>query len=187
MTSGLEHATVQMFPDEITIPGTRIRVQPDAAIGQDNAAVLIEAKGTRKAAQFQKTQLAREYLALMTGPREHKLLLIIMDTAPPVRIQSAGRLDLFDGVKAGLQELCSAAAFSAADGQRLSRAIPETVCWITWQEIRAVVANAAVHYPCSDVSLAGTLRRLAEGVTHAIDWHSGPTEMALPPQSGDQL
>ncbi|WP_345452095.1 hypothetical protein [Arthrobacter gyeryongensis] len=169
----MEQATVQTFPDEITIPGTGVGVQPDAAIWMNDAAVLIEAKGTRKAAQFQKTQLAREYLALMTGPREHKLLLVIMSSPPPVRIQSSGRIDLFEGVTIGLEELCSAAARPDADVERLVQSIPETVCWITWPEIRSAVAEAAATYPCSDASLAGTLRRLAEGVTDAIDWHSG--------------
>jgi hypothetical protein len=173
VASGLEQASVQMFPDEITIPGTRIGVQPDAAIWQDDAAVLIEAKGTRKAAQFQKTQLAREYVALTTGPHEHNLLLVILDSPPPVRIESAGRVDLHTGVKLGLEELCSAAALPAADVERLNKAIPETVCWITWQEIRSIVAGAATRYTCCDASLAGTLRRLADGVTDAIDWHSG--------------
>ncbi len=162
-----------MFPDEITIPGTSVRVQPDATIWMDDAAVPIEAKGTRTAAQFQKTQLAREYLALMTGPREHKLLLVIMDSPPPVRIQSAGRVGLLEGVATGLEELCAAAALSAPEVEHLIEAIPETVCWITWQEIRTVVADATATYPCNDVSLAGTLRRLAEGVTGAVDWHSG--------------
>lgn len=173
LDASLEQATVQMFPDEITIPGTGVGVQPDAAIWTDDAVVLIEAKGTRTAAQFQKTQLAREYLALMTHPREHKLLLIIMGSPPPVRIQSAGRVDLFEGVTIGLEELCSAAALPAADVTHLHQAIPETVCWITWQEIGSTVAEAAATYPCIDTSLASTLRRLAEGVTEAIDWHSG--------------
>ncbi|GAA4035471.1 hypothetical protein GCM10023063_19940 [Arthrobacter methylotrophus] len=173
LATDLEQATVQMFPDEITIPRTGVRVQPDAAIWTDSAAVLIEAKGTRTAAQFQKTQLAREYLALMTDSRKHKLLLVIMASTPPVRIQSAGRIDLFEGVTIGLEELCSAAALTASDVEHLVQAIPETVCWITWQEIRSIVAEAAATYPCIDASLAGTLRRLTQGVTDAIDWHSG--------------
>jgi hypothetical protein len=149
LASDLEQASVQMFPDEITIPGTGVRVQPDAAIWTDDAAVLIEAKGTRKAAQFQKTQLAREYLALMTDPREHKLLLVIMDSPPPVRIQSAGRVDLIEGVTNGLEELCAGAALPASDVKQLIEAIPERVCWITWQEIRSVVTKAAATYPAA--------------------------------------
>ncbi len=174
LSTELEQASVQMFPDEITLPGTGIRVQPDAAIWTDAAVVVIEAKGTRTAAQFQKTQLAREYLALMADPRKHKLLLLILNSPPPVRVQSAGRVDLFEGVHIGLEELCSAAALPAAVVEHLVQAIPETVCWITWQEIRSVVAETAANYPCGDTSVAGTIRRLAEGVTDAIDWHSRP-------------
>ncbi|MDP9905585.1 hypothetical protein [Arthrobacter bambusae] len=91
----------------------------------------------------------------------------------PIRIQSAGRIGIFEGVTIGLDELCAAATLPAADVAYLVQAIPEAVCWITWQEIRSAVAEAAATYACSDASLAGTLRRLADGVTDAIDWHSG--------------
>lgn len=73
-----------------------------------------------------------------------------------------------------MEELCSAAALPAADVEHLVQAIPETFRWITWQEIRFMVAEAAATYPCGDTGLAGTIRRLAEGVTNAIDWHSRP-------------
>lgn len=180
VASKLEDAAIQMFPDQLTLPGAGIGVQPDAAIWHDDFAVILEAKGPRTRAQFQKHQLAREFLALMADPRRDHMLMVIIDSPPPVKIQSAGRMELIDGVRLGLEDLCLASGRTAEEFRYLSNLIPETVCWVTWQEIRSAVAQAAVEYPCEDANLKGTLQRLARGVTDAIDWHSRSTVLKPP-------
>ena len=171
IAADLEEAALQMFPDEITIPGTGVRVQPDAAIWQERSAVLIEAKGPRAGAQFQKAQLAREFLALMADPREHRLLLVILGSPPPIRIQNAGRLELLDGVSTGLKELCALRGGPPEDYDRLIQLIPETVSWMTWQEIRDSVAAIAANFSCRDNSLSNTVHRLALDLVNTVDWH----------------
>ncbi|XAS74023.1 hypothetical protein VUN82_09405 [Micrococcaceae bacterium Sec5.1] len=171
--AGSEEATLQMFPTEIKIPDTSIGVQADAAIWQEHSTVLVEAKGPRAGAQFQKTQLAREFLALMADPKEHNLLLVILGSPPPVRIQSSGRVGLNDGVAVGLEELCALSGRPAEDYERLRQLIPETVSWITWQEIRDVVAATAADFNCPDPSVSNTVQRLAGDFVKTIDWHCG--------------
>jgi hypothetical protein len=168
-----------MFPDEMTIPGTGIGVQADAAIWQEHSAVLIEAKGPRASAQFQKAQLAREFLALMADPREHRLLLVILGSAPPVRIQSAGRLGLQEGVATGLEELCALSGITAEDYERLRGLIPETISWITWQEIKDVVEATAADFSCPDYSLTNTVHRLAGDLVKTVDWHCMQQQRAV--------
>ncbi|MBU8865532.1 hypothetical protein [Paenarthrobacter aromaticivorans] len=194
IAAGSEDATLQMFPTEIKIPGTSIGVQADAAIWQEHSAVLIEAKGPRAGAQFQKTQLAREFLALLADPREHRLLLVILGSTPPVRIQSSGLVGLHDGVATGLEELCALSGRPAGDYERLRQLIPETVGWITWQEIRDVVAATAADFNCPNGSVSNTVQRLAGDLVNTVDWHCGigtpksPSPLAqalITPESGN--
>ncbi|BCW36059.1 hypothetical protein StoSoilA2_21150 [Arthrobacter sp. StoSoilA2] len=171
IAAGSEEATLQMFPTEIKIPGTTIGVQADAAIWQEHSSVLIEAKGPRSGAQFQKAQLAREFLALMADPREDRLLLVILGSPPPVRIQSSGRVGLYDGVATGLEELCAISGRPSGDYERLRQLIPETVSWITWQEIRDLVSATVAVFSCLDDSVSNTVQRLAGDLVNTVDWH----------------
>ncbi|WP_197432511.1 hypothetical protein [Pseudarthrobacter sp. GA104] len=57
-----ELASITLLPQEDTLPGG-IRVQPDADLSMPMSYVLVEAKRIGRAS-FQRTQLAKEYLAV---------------------------------------------------------------------------------------------------------------------------
>jgi hypothetical protein len=49
--------------------------------------------------------------------------------------------------------------------------IPDTVAWITWNEVQAAVANAHIDTAALPMSVAGTVQRLRDDLVKAIDWH----------------
>jgi len=50
--------------------------------------------------------------------------------------------------------------------------LPDLVAWITWAEIAEVTRRQRVLFHDAPHGLQGTVQRLTDGVTKAIEWHS---------------
>jgi hypothetical protein len=49
--------------------------------------------------------------------------------------------------------------------------IPDTVAWITWNEVQAAVANAHFEAAALPVGVDCRVQRLRDDLLKAIDWH----------------
>ena len=58
----------------------------------------------------------------------------------------------------------------AVDRRRVQDAV-DAVCWITWDEIDAAIADAAARYRNEDASTLAAVHRMADGVRGAIARH----------------
>lgn len=164
-----------------------IGVQPDALIESPNVFAFIEAKRPRSGSSFQVEQLAREYLTVRrdAGAR-HPLLLLLLDREPPVAVRGRGRKGIREAIVDDLPAVLSKFEGSAGDPESVSEGIAETVAWITWPEIRQVIAEQANRLSCEPQSVARAIRRLAAAALDAIDWHSQSAPDHALQQSGTQ-
>lgn len=168
----IEQAEITLLPDDIVLPPNGIVVQPDATLVTPSCHVLLEAKRIRRAA-FQREQLPREYLSLLrdAGPRQ-PLLLLVLGAPPPVTVRGSGRLDLEDAVTRHLETVYAKTDGVSASLDELIDRLPDVIAWITWEEIRETVVRKADQHQDLDSGMAGTLQRLCDAVTTAIDWHA---------------
>lgn len=168
----IEQGEITLLPDESRLPGTDLVVQPDATLVLPNCHVLVEAKRIRSSS-FQAEQLAREYVATVSDARKKSpLLLLVLGSPPPVSVKSNGRLDPLDAVRLYLEEVVARTDGSAGTAEELSAQLPDALAWITWAEIREVVARQAAGFADLPGGVTGTVQRLASAVKTAIDWHS---------------
>lgn len=140
-------------------------VQPDVRLETWPAAVWVEAKRIRPAS-FQPHQLARTLHALLTSTHQQdRLLLLVLGSPPPIRIARVGALDVPEAVAHSLHLF---------DGQQdlLAAAAQEAVAWITWAELASAVRRATAELGPLDLSVAASVRRMADGVDRAITWHT---------------
>lgn len=168
----VEQAMVTLLPDQIELGPEAIAVQPDATMTSPGTYVMVEAKRIRRSS-FQAHQLPRELVALIreAGDRSPLLLLILGDP-PPVSVTRRGRLPLRDALVVDLGEvLAKTPEIESTVGELIDR-LPEIVAWITWAEIAQITRRQAELFHSAPDGLAGTVMRLTEAVTHAIEWHS---------------
>ena len=167
----IEDAEVTLLPDELVLPGG-IKVQPDAQIATNDCLVLLEAKRIRRSS-FQTEQLAREYMALLAAADSRvPLLLLILGSPPPVTVQGHGRLEVADAITLKLAEVLERTSESAESLESLVARIPDVVAWVTWDEVGSAVAAQQASFADQGSELDGTVKRLCDAVTTAIDWHS---------------
>jgi len=167
----IEDAEVTLLPDELVLPGG-IKVQPDAQIVTNDCLVLLEAKRIRRSS-FQTEQLAREYVALLAAAGSRvPLLLLVLGNAPPVTVQGHGRLEVADAIALKLANVLERTSESSESLEPLVARIPDIVAWVTWDEVGQAVAAKQASFSDLGSELSGTLRRLSDAVTTAIDWHS---------------
>lgn len=171
IAAATEALNVVVLPEETRLGVIGPVVQPDAVLESEQAFVLVEAKRILRSS-FQLEQLAREYLALMqqAGDRTPLLLLLLGD-GPTVRVASRGRLQIDEAVRLTLSEV-HARTQSPLDLAELEARLPERLAWITWAEVRDVVARRVTTVTGCHPSMAGTVQRLASTLLHAIDRHS---------------
>ena len=58
------------------------------------------------------------------------------------------------------------------DTDQIRDRLPETVCWITWQEIGVVVARQARIFEGRPDSVNGAIQRMANTLATVLEWHS---------------
>jgi hypothetical protein len=180
----IEQAEIKLLPgNHYLIPSAnrhqvKLPVQPDVLMETSSCYVLGEAKRIRKSS-FQPEQLSREFVLLMreaqgTQSYPHQripLMFLILGSEPPVAIQGHGKLDIIDGIKLYLESVLDRAENHDFTVKKLSEKIPESVTWITWQEIREVVEKQVNELKIEESSIASCIQRLANSVIRVIEWH----------------
>lgn len=166
----VEAMTVSVLPGDVygvRAGGTPTpwSVQPDVRMESRRAAVWVEAKRIRPCT-FQPHQLARTLHALLTtADQQVPLLLLVLGTAPPIRVARVGTLDIPEAVEHSLAQF---------DGQQdlLTAGSRESVAWITWTELSLAVRRATDLLNVADPSVAASVRRMTDAVDRAIAWHA---------------
>ncbi len=132
---------------------------------------MLEAKRIRQA-KFQARQLSREYVTVLHHAQGRTpLLLMILGSEPPVKVDKHGRLDIGDAISLSLEEIHAQVDLDLTLEELYAR-VDDTWAWITWSEVAAIVAQQAEDFHSSDASVDGCVRRLSAAVGRAIAWHS---------------
>lgn len=151
---------------------SKLPVQPDALILSPSVHVLVEAKRI-KSSSFQPKQLAREFaLLLRDADGKLPLMLLVLSKPPPVRVQGEGRQHVRDSIERHLQEVLEQADKLPFSFEEAIARVDQSVCWITWQQIQAVVENELAKYKAGGPSEASSISRTARSVIQSIVWHS---------------
>ncbi|MFC5179428.1 hypothetical protein [Nocardioides taihuensis] len=169
----VEKAEFTLLPGDVFVgPEGAVQVQPDGYLSSESALVLVEAKRIRSAS-FQQKQLAKELLAVVQEAGERTpLLLLILGSPPPVRVKRTGPVELLEAVVGDLEAVAERADWTGPPVADLVERVPEIVAWLTWEEIRNLVTEQRRAGPELPPEMEGTVERLCEAVTSAIDWHS---------------
>jgi hypothetical protein len=166
-----EQARITLLPEESTLASGGTVVQPDGLLVTPSCHVLLESKGMGRSA-FQPEQLSREFACVVRDAGNARpLLLLITPTAPPVPVKGHGRVPVGAAVRLFLEPVLARTSGLDTPLHDLIARIPDTVAWITWNEVQAAVANAHFDAAALPVSVAGTVQRLRDDLLKAIDWH----------------
>jgi hypothetical protein len=130
---------------------------------------LVEAKGLGQSS-FQAYQLARE-LALTHQDAAGRMpaLVLILKSPPPIHVRNRGRFEIQEAIKADLTEVVN----DDARREIIRSQIAETILWITWSEIASAVDESLRVFKIDDASAYACVRRLADTLLTAINWHGG--------------
>ena len=121
-------------------------VQPDVRLESPRSTVWVEAKRIR-ASSFQEHQITRTLHAMLTSTaQETRLLLLVLDSPPPLKVQGVGAVGIAEAVAH------STSAIEGPEREMLLAAGRDSVAWITWDELAAAVRQAADLYACGDAS-----------------------------------
>ncbi len=178
LVSEIEDARFLLLPgNHYLIPGgdthqTKLPVQPDGLIESPSIYGILEAKRIRSSS-FQSEQLAREYvLALRDAEQRTPLMLLVLGQEPPVKVAKHGKLSIEHAISLHLESVLSRAGGYSESAVHALAKVGDVVCWITWQEISAIVDSQFAAFECADPSVRASIARLAESVTSAIAWHA---------------
>jgi hypothetical protein len=166
-----ECAAVTILPGSMDLFGEAKPqvVQPDAVISTPRVYCLVEAKGLGQSS-FQACQLARELaLAHQDAAVRMPALVLILKSPPPIRVRNRGRFEIQEAIKADLAEVVN----DDARREIIRSQIAETVLWITWSEIASAVDESLRVFKIDDASAYACVRRLADTLLTAINWHGG--------------
>ena len=100
------------------------------------------------------------------------MLLLILPGPPPLAVKGHGRLDVAEAVSLRLADVLARTDGEAGSLETLVARIPDVFAWVTWAEIRALVTAGKDGFREAPAGLGGTVERLCNAVTTAIDWHS---------------
>jgi hypothetical protein len=170
ITASIEDADIEVLPGDIAprlASGSVAAwtVQPDVTIAAATTLCLVEAKRIRPAS-FQRAQLARTLIGLRHSAEDRAtLLLLVLGSAPPLRVARLGRLSIEQAVEVGLSEL------DQTDVIAVRELAGASVAWITWDEVQSVVHDAQIGIGTLPESVRASVARVASSVTGAIDWH----------------
>lgn len=168
----IEDGRFTLLPEEVLLGPNAIKVQPDGYLETTSTLVLIEAKRIRRSA-FQTKQLARELLALHQQSADRTpLMLLVLGAPPPVQVKSLGRIDPAQAIALTIDEAMEEAGVVQLGASELLNGLDDTLAWITWSEIRDLVEEQAAGPTDLSHGLDGTIRRLANAITAAVDRHT---------------
>jgi hypothetical protein len=169
-----EQATFTLLPDESQLSPGGVVVQPDGILVTPSCHVLIEAKGMGRSA-FQPEQLSREFACVLRDAGDARpLLLLITPTPPPVPIKGQGRLTVEAAIARHLESVLARTTGLSASVNELIARIPDTVAWMTWDELGTAVATAELDLSEVPLTIAGTIQRLRDDLVRALAWHGSP-------------
>lgn len=164
-----EKAEFLVLPGEMHLQAEdipKVEIQPDAIITTPKVYCLVEAKRIRSSS-FQPRQLAREFvMARRHADGRHPLLLLLLSSPPPVRVQGRGKLSVRDAILAALPDVFHA----GSDISALEPLIEETVCWLTWAELAEQIEAAKRSFRSGE-SVDAAVVRLADSVLKSVLWH----------------
>jgi len=173
----VEELTFSLLPGDIALASDppkgkgRFTLQPDGILQSPFVYCMLEAKRIKRSA-FQPEQLAKEFLAvLQEAGNRSGLLFLVLPEAPPVSVTKCGRLALREAVTNWLPRV-----HERADGEfppiaHLCSAIDSTLVYTTWRRIYEEVEDALCKFSSPDPSVNRSVRRLANSVLDAINWH----------------
>jgi hypothetical protein len=146
-------------------------VQPDASLIGPATCTLIEAKRLRQGS-FQEEQLAREFVSLTRDARDRTpLLLVITPSPPPVPVKKLGRLTIENAIHARLERVLQNTEAHPLELPALSALIPQTVAWVTWDQLGNAVQAACAAFASEDASVARAVGRLCDLVADSLERH----------------
>ena len=149
----------------------KVEIQPDAIMTTPKVYCLIEAKRIRSSS-FQPRQLAREFvMARRHADGRHPLLLLLLSSPPPVRVQGRGKLSIRDVILGALPEVFHV----GIDISSLESLIEETVCWLTWAELAEQIEAAKRSFGTGVLSVDAAVIRLADSVLKSVRWRGNET------------
>lgn len=155
----------EMHLEAADIP--KVEIQPDAIITTPHVYCLVEAKRIRQSS-FQPRQLAREFvMAQRLAAGRQPVLLLLLSSPPPVRVQGSGRLSIREAVAAALPEVFS----TGADNSDIEMLIDDTVCWLTWAELAERIDAAKQSFSSGVRSVDAAITRLADAILKSVEWH----------------
>jgi hypothetical protein len=173
----IEEAQLTLLPDDIVLAPSRTKkseqliVQPDGIMISPGCYTLIEAKRIRSSS-FQAQQLAREYVSVLHQARGRTpLLLLILGTEPPVRVQGHGKQTVAEAIERYLGPVLGGADEHAFELEPLLGGIPDVVAWLTWSRLGQVVDAQRALFK-AEPSVRATVDRLADSVGLAISRHA---------------
>lgn len=165
-----ESADVQLLPGDITLAPAGIKVQPDATINTETCSVLVEAKRI-KASAFQPEQLAREYLALLQEcSGRTPLLLLVLGSPPPITVKGHPPMSPTDAIALHLPAVLERLGRQETEAIKLMNDLTDRLAWITWSQIRQVVASALP--AAGSAGSEASVHRLGSALVQAVAWHS---------------
>jgi len=171
VASQIEAASISLLPEQVDLSPT-LGVQPDGFISTPDALVLVEAKRI-KPNRFQTEQLAREFVTVhRAAAGRSPLLLLILGQEPPVRVGSIGYLTVSEAIQRYLDSVLGRTLDHTLVLDDLRHAIPDSVAWITWQEVAVSIQRAAAAFEVPDPSTSAAISRLSSDALRAIAWHS---------------
>lgn len=150
----------------------KLSVQPDAFVFSPSVHVLVEAKRI-KASSFQPKQLAREFALLLRDAGEKTpLMLLLLGKEPPVAVKGEGRLSVRQSIERHLQEVLEQSDELPFGFDSAIALVDESICWITWQQLRTVLEDQLSSYKSFGESERNAISRTAQSVIDSIAWHS---------------
>lgn len=100
------------------------------------------------ASSFQPEQLSREFACVVRDAGSARpLLLLITPTAPPVPVKGHGRLAVGAAIGLYLEPVWARTSGLDTPLEELLARIPDTVAWMTWNEVQAAVATPTLTWP----------------------------------------
>ena len=170
----VESAFLTLLPGDAALDPTlsATTVQPDVIIACPSVYCLVEAKRI-KSTQFQKEQLAREFLVtLQEAGARVPLLLLVLGKEPPIRVQGLGRVGIFEAIECSMETVANMTARCQVPMQDLAKRVDEVVAYTTWARLGTAVSTAVDQFAHGDESVRASIGRAAGLIRSSLDWHA---------------
>lgn len=167
-----EEAFIDVLPGGPDLAEGGPSIQPDVLLQMPTATVLIEAKRIRPGSSFQPEQLAREYLTLQRDyGSDTRLLLLLLPSPPPIRVQGWGRMPIREAVLQQL-EVVHARADVPPPFTSLAANLDRVLAWTTWADVDRALLEGQAELANLSPSVASAIARGVSAARRAIAWHT---------------